>query len=386
MISILRRKVTCCFFADYASPHCITRSFCLRLFSTSNEGESVSSAVIFDLLRHKHQFSAEVATKAASVLNRVKDTKKCDSIISYLQQRGFSNTQLEKMVKFTPALLSARLEYSIEPRIKVFQDMGFSSKDIAEIMSANPFILNVNFNSRVIPLLSILKGLLGNNKAVAMFMSRSGWFVSGDLKRTMLPNIQILKSFGIPMDCIIKFLCSYPRCFLLKSEIFRKSVEKTEEMGVNRNSGMFILAVRCLAQISSNVLELKLQGLRNCGFTESDILLLFQKAPSVVIMSPDNVRRTKDFILSNGKYDMSCIVSNPASLTFSVEQRLKPRFQAFEILENRSLIKYWPTLPVLCYLTDEKFFERFIRPYSSELKNACTADSSLKLKYWLENC
>ncbi|XP_051139373.1 uncharacterized protein LOC127257105 isoform X3 [Andrographis paniculata] len=288
MISILRRKITCSF---YASPHCITRSFCLRLFSTSNEGACISSDAIFDLLRKKHRFSAEVATKAASILNqRVKDTEKCNSMLSYLQQRGFSNTQMEKIVKVDPALLLARLDYNIEPKITFFQDMGFSSKDITEIISANPCILRINLNRRIIPLLSILKGLLGNNKAVAMFMSKSGWFVGCDLKTTMLPNIQILKSFGIPMDCIIKFLCTYPRCFLLKSEIFRKSVEKAEEMGVNRNSGMFILAVRCLAQISSNVLELKLQGLRNCGIAESDILVLFQKAPYVIIMSVDNHR------------------------------------------------------------------------------------------------
>ncbi|XP_051139372.1 uncharacterized protein LOC127257105 isoform X2 [Andrographis paniculata] len=307
-------------------------------------------------------------------------------MLSYLQQRGFSNTQMEKIVKVDPALLLARLDYNIEPKITFFQDMGFSSKDITEIISANPCILRINLNRRIIPLLSILKGLLGNNKAVAMFMSKSGWFVGCDLKTTMLPNIQILKSFGIPMDCIIKFLCTYPRCFLLKSEIFRKSVEKAEEMGVNRNSGMFILAVRCLAQISSNVLELKLQGLRNCGIAESDILVLFQKAPYVIIMSVDNVRRTKDFILSNGKYSMSSILNNPASLSCSIEQRYKPRFQTLEILENRSLLKSWPTLPTLFKMSDEKFLERFIRPYSSELKNACTADNSLKLQHWLKNC
>ncbi|XP_051139374.1 uncharacterized protein LOC127257107 [Andrographis paniculata] len=252
MISILRRKITCCFFADYTSPHSIPRSFFLRLFSTSNKEACVSSAAIFDLLRHKHQFSAEVATKAASVLNRrLKDTEKCNSMLSYLQQRGFSNTQMEKMVKVWPELLLARFDYSIEPKITFFQDMGFSSEDITEIISANPCILRINLNRRIIPLLSMLKGLLGNNKAAAKFLIRSGWFLT---------------------------------------ESFRKSVEKAEEMGVNRNSGMFIRAVRTLAELSGNVLEHKVQALRNCGFTESDILVLFQKAPSVFVMSADNHR------------------------------------------------------------------------------------------------
>ncbi|XP_051139370.1 uncharacterized protein LOC127257104 [Andrographis paniculata] len=386
MISILRRKITCCLFADYASPHCIARSFCLRLFSTSNEGACVSSAAIFDLLQQKHHFSAEVATKAASVLNRVKDTEKCNSMLSYLQQRGFSNTQMEKMVKVWPELLLARFSNSIEPKIKVFQDMGFSSKDITKIISANPSILKVNLNSRVIPLLSMLKGSLGNNEAVAKFVSRSGWFVTVDFKRTMLPNIELLKSYGVPMERIIKLMYTFPRCMMLNPESFRKSVEKAEEMGANRSSRMFIHAVQALCQMSDNVLELKLKALRNCGFTESDILVLFQKSPSVVVMSADNIRTTKDFILSNGKYGMPCILNNPAALSCSIEQRYKPRFQTLEILENRSLIKYWPTLASLCQMSDEKFFERFICPYSSELKNACTADSSLKLKHWLKNC
>ncbi|XP_051139987.1 uncharacterized protein LOC127257560 [Andrographis paniculata] len=368
MISILRRNITC-LFTNYASTHSIYRAVYLRLFSTSNEEEYASSAAIFDLLRHKHQLSAEVATKAASVLNRVKDLDQCDSILSFLTKSGFSNAQVEKIVESRAVLLFASLEDSVKPKIRVFQGMGFCSEDIARIISTNPKLLHSNLNSRVVPLLSMVKSLVTDEDAIAKFGRRSGWSLTCDLKRSILPNIEILKSCGVPMERIIKLMYTYPRCMMLKPERFRMSVERAEEMGANRNSKMFIYALRVVSQMSAKTLELKLQGLRDCGFTESEITAIFQKAPSVFCLSVDGVKRTKDFVLSNGKYDTRCIVNSPTILTGNLEKRFKPRFQILEKLEAKKLIKRWPSLSTLHQLPDEKFYETFVGPYLSELNN-----------------
>ncbi|XP_051139413.1 uncharacterized protein LOC127257130 isoform X2 [Andrographis paniculata] len=298
-------------------------------------------------------------------------------MLSYLQQRGFSNTQMEKMVKVWPELLLARFDNSIEPKIKVFQYMGFSSKDITVMISANPSILKINLNSRIIPLLSLLKGSFGNNEAVAKFMSRMGGCVSSDLKRTMLPNIELLKCYGVPMERIIKLMYTFPRCMMLNLKIFKKAVEKAEEMGADRKSQMFIYTVQSVSQMSGKTMELKLQAFRNFGFSESDILATVQKAPSLFSSSVDRLKRTIEFLLATGKYDMSCIGKYPTALSYSLEQRYKPRCKVLQVLESRNLIEKWPSLSMLSLMSDEKFFEKFVGPYLSELNNVYPIESSV---------
>ncbi|XP_051150250.1 transcription termination factor MTERF5, chloroplastic-like [Andrographis paniculata] len=380
MISILRRNITCCCLsADYAAPHGISRSFCLRIFSTSNERDVITSAAIYDLLRNKHQFSAKVAAKAASVLDRVKvkHPENCEATLSFLRESGFSNTQLEKMVNSVPTVLFGSLEGSIKPKIKVFQNIGFRSEDIPIIISSNPILLRLNLSNRVIPLLSMAKGLLGNDEAFSRFCRRSGWALSRDLEKTILPNIELLKSYGVPMERIIKFMCTFPRTLMYNPENFMKSVEKAEEMGADRKSHMFIYSVRAVSQMSCKTLELKLQALRQFGFSESDIRATFQKSPYVFSSSVDRLKKTKDFLLATGKYDMSSIVKNPMALLFSIERRYNPRCKTLQLLESRNLIEKWPSLSGLFLMSDKAFFDKFVGPYLSELNNVYPTESSM---------
>ncbi|KAK6131140.1 hypothetical protein DH2020_035119 [Rehmannia glutinosa] len=271
-----------------------------------------------------------MAALVASNLTRLENLENADSVLSFFKEIGFSNTQSEKIVKYRPQYLSASLDDSIKPKIKIFQDSGFSSDDIAKIISSNPLILQLNMNTRVIPSLSVLKGLLGTNDDVAKLLRKSGWFLIKDLETTMVLNIEFLKSCGIPMERILRMLYDHPRCFLLKPEIMRNTVDKAEEMGGNRSSKMFIYAIRVIASMSEEAWELKLQAFRNFGFSDRDILTIFKKAPPLFAGSMEKIKKTKEFLLATGKFSMSCIVNNPMSLACSVEKSITLILGAFK--------------------------------------------------------
>ncbi|KAK6115445.1 hypothetical protein DH2020_007714 [Rehmannia glutinosa] len=93
------------------------------------------------------------------------DTHTVSTVYEFLS--GFSNTQLEKVVKYRPEFLSANLEKIIKPKIKIFQDLGFSSDEISDIVSKEPLVLHCSANNRLIPSLFVLKGLLGSILEVA---------------------------------------------------------------------------------------------------------------------------------------------------------------------------------------------------------------------------
>ncbi|KAL2471622.1 Mitochondrial transcription termination factor family protein [Abeliophyllum distichum] len=271
----------------------------------------------------------------------MKDPENSDSIISFLKENGFSKSQLERVVKTDPRLLSASLEKTIKPKIKIFQDLGFSANDIVDIISNAPTVLHRSADHRVTPSLSVLKSLFGSSSEVAKVLKRSGWFLINHLEKTMVPNIEIFKSRGVGMEQIIKHISNFPRFLLHSPNDMNKFVKKVDEMGTCRSSKMFIHAVRVVSSMKDENWELELKHFSNLGFSEDDIFKMFKKAPPVFAVSQRKLKNVKEFLLATGKYDISCIVSHPIPFLCSLEKKIKPRMLVLGILESRNLIGKW---------------------------------------------
>ncbi|KAK4390197.1 hypothetical protein Sango_2083000 [Sesamum angolense] len=351
MMNLLVRKSLTCL--DFKNSSFLRQShvFLSHYFCTKRETQRVDSdtPTVSEFLLHKHHFSPEAAAQVASVLTRLKNTEKSDSVLSFLKESGFSGTQLEKIVKYKPEFLSANLEKVIKPKIKIFQDFGFSER-------------------------------LGSEVDLAKVLKSSGWILIRDLQKTLVPNVEFLKSCGIPFDQIVRLIPTFPRFFLLKPKLMRKSVEKADQMGVDRSSGMFIYAARVVSSMSDETWELKLKAFRDLGFAEDDILRAFRTAPMVFSVSTKKLKKITEVLLETGKYDMSCIMNTPTSLLYSVENRYRPRLQVLEVLEKRNLIKNWPALGTVNLTSDKKFFEKFVAPYLDELKSFFAAKTAYQLR------
>ncbi|KAG8384153.1 hypothetical protein BUALT_Bualt04G0088600 [Buddleja alternifolia] len=341
------------------------------LFSKSYYHVSLNSApppTVFEFLLHRHHFSPEVASRVASAVTVLRNLQKSDALLSFLKGIGFTKSQLEKTVKSRPSLLSSSLDNTIKPKIKILQDLGLSSNDIAHIISEKPAILHTSARNRVVPALSLLKGLLGSNAEVARAVRTSGWLLVTDLEKTVRPNVEFLKSYGIAMEQIIVLMNYLPRFLLYRPKLMRKCVENVSEMGVDKSSKMFIYAVCVVGSMTKQSWDIKLQAFRNIlGFSEDDISRVLKQAPLVFKVSEDKMRKVKEVVLATGKYKASCIVKCPKSVMYSIEKRFNPRFQVLEILESRHLITRWPCLGAICRMSDDKFFEQFVSPYSYEI-------------------
>ncbi|XP_075518808.1 uncharacterized protein LOC142552833 [Primulina tabacum] len=93
---------------------------------------------------------------------------------------------------------------------------------------------------------------------------------------------------------------------------------------------------------------------------------MFRTSSPAFTISKEKMKMVKEVLLASGKYDMSTIVNYPVSLMYSVEKRYKPRLEVLRILETKKLIENWPSLGVLCTISDAQFSERFVAPYFKE--------------------
>lgn len=342
--------------------------------STSTKASKVKPSIyLADHFVKKHDFPPELALKAASSIVYAKDPAKCDSVISFLKENGFSKSHLEEAVKRRPTILFSSLEKTIKPKFKIFQDFGFSKDDIADILSNDPWILLRSGDDRIAPSISVLKSVVGSNAGVIKLLRTSAWFLKSDLEKTMMPNIEFMRSCGISSSQILSYVFSFPRFFLHKPESIKQLVKRADDMGFDRKSNMFMAALRMLSSMSEENWELKLKLFRRLGFSEDDIMLTFWKTPQVFSVSERKIKEIAEFLLSKKNIDMSFIIKQPTVFICSLENRLKPRLLILEILESKKLLRKKVSLTSIFKLSEKVFRERFVRPYLKELEKASIA-------------
>ncbi|XP_059629854.1 transcription termination factor MTERF6, chloroplastic/mitochondrial-like [Cornus florida] len=335
-----------------------------QLFISSSPETPIAVA---DYLIDRHKFSAETASKVSSAVKYVKRPEKTDSILSFLQESGFADTHLELLIKRMPRVLSANLERSIKPKFKFFQDLGFSSSDVVKMVSSHPRILASSVDNRLGPSILALKSVLGSNMDVPMVLKKCGRLLGHDLAKTVIPNIEFMKSCGISSSQITHHVCNFARLFLRKPTSIREYVKRVDEMGFNRKSKLFIEAIRVISSMTKENWELKLEVFKSLGFSEDDILSVFRTQPQAFRKSERKIRAITQLLLSTGKCDISFVVKNPEFLGYSVENRLKPRLRVVEVLESRNLLLKKPSLANVCKMSNKKFFEKYVLPFSNEV-------------------
>lgn len=353
----------------------------VAFYSCSIEKPTQKTSPVYDLLR-KHGFSSQIGLNVSSKLPYVKNANKCDSVLSFLKENGFSTEHLEKLVNSEPKVLVAKVDKTIEPKIQFFQDFGFSSTDVADVISSDPWILFRSTANCVEPSVRVLRELLGSSSEVARLLKVSGTFLKCNLKRTMLPNIELLEGCGITRDRIIRQLFSFPRFCLHKPANMNKFIKKVDELGCDRDSKMYLHAIRTLASMSEDNWMLKMEFFQKLGFSEKEILSMFHRRPQVFAISCRKVKNSVQAILGTGRYGLSYVYDHPEILICSVEERLKPRFQIIDILVSRNLIKKRPSLSTIYKYSDLKFFQKFVPPdlniqSVSELRVYGKSDSQL---------
>ncbi|XP_057780864.1 uncharacterized protein LOC130999356 [Salvia miltiorrhiza] len=368
MIAIARRNLSCLFvnpnsFLCNSNAHLFPS---IHFFSTWRVKNPIPSPEIYDLLLNKHQFLPELASIASTGLPKASSPIGADSVVSFLKENSFTATQLQKVVTYDSRILGFTIE-SINFKLKVFQSLGLSPKEIAKIISEHATILHLSYENSIIPKLSMLKCLLGSDHDVARLLKRCSWFLSAVLEKTLMPNMEILKSYSIPMVHILHFLYLRPRCFVVKPDIMQKSVVRAIEFGVPWTSGVFIQAVNLFTHTSEGMWEVKVQTLRDLGFSDDDILTIFRKQPLVFSLSGKKMKNVTELLLATGKYDLSSIVTCPAALGYSMKKRIEPRLQILRLLESRSLIEKWPSLSRVVTLTEDRFLDRCVKPYCDEI-------------------
>ncbi|KAF3964978.1 hypothetical protein CMV_010791 [Castanea mollissima] len=292
-----------------------------------------SNSTIINYLTNTLKFSKTQALSISTRFYYVKSTEKPQSVVLFLQNLGFSETQIRSAVRVSPHILFSDIDKTLKPKIEFFQQLGFVGSDLGKFISKNSTLLSVSLERRLIPCVEILKKILcnnENNQCLLRVLRRCNGVVKGDPESRLLGNIAYLKRCGIVGSQLSMLLTRQPWLFVIQENKLRGLVSRVLEMGFVVNSRMLVYAVYTVSCMSHETFIRKLDFIRSSGFSSDECMEMFRKAPGLLRTSEEKLKLGIEFFMNTIKLE-----------------------RVLQIMKSKRLLKKEPSFLHMLNLTEE---------------------------------
>ncbi|CAN6697222.1 unnamed protein product [Malus baccata var. baccata] len=298
----------------------------------------------------------------------LRSPKTADSVLSFLRNYGFSETQMSKMVRSCPHLLQLHPEKTLLPKLEFFASFGVSKKDLATTLQYEPKLLAMSLEKRIIPTYDFLRSMLSQKKVVSVFRHGSWIFVEGHSKK-VAPNIKVLRESGMPQHCISMMLTCHPRALILKPKDFGQLVDEVKQMGFNLQKSTSVMAINALCAANRSTWNRSCEFYKRWGWSEDDVLSAFKRYPHCMMVSEKKLILTMQFLVKKMGWPSIMIAKSPGVTCYSLDKRFIPRCSVVKVLLLKGLINGIENVSLGSVLVppEKCFLERFVARYTDEV-------------------
>lgn len=344
-------------------PSVFRLSSSLRFTSTTTSGSNQQSFTVSYLI-NKCGFSLETASWA-SLYVHFKTPEKPDSVIAFLENHGFSKTQIKNFIRRKPDLLISDAEKTLLPKLEFLHSIGFSRPELTKLLSNHPAILRCSLEKQIIPSYNFLRNLFKSDEKTTKAIKRYTGVLTNNLEIHLFPNIRILRRNGVPESNIARIFYRVPRTLMFNQVRFKEIVEEVKRMGIPSSKMKFLEVVFALRSMSKSTLENKFVVYRGWGWSDQEILEAFQKYPACMTVSEEKIMAIMDFLVNKMGYSSALIAKQPSILHGSLEKRIVPRALFAQELLSRGLITDF-TLSALFDTSEDVFRKMFVNRHANK--------------------
>nr|XP_018674857.1 PREDICTED: transcription termination factor MTERF15, mitochondrial-like isoform X2 [Musa acuminata subsp. malaccensis] len=313
-------------------------------------------------------FSPSEAAKFSKSLAHLRSTEKPDDVLNFMRSQGFDGAGIRKVISADPRYLCYNVEKNLAPKFQFLRDLGLSESDIVDAILKNNGILHYNVHRYLVPKLEMWESLLGSRELVLKHLKKTRWFFFSSVEKKLHPNLKFLRDeCGIPEERVSVVLRSHPQLISQKPESLRALVARADELGMPRQSRMFMWTLVVFHNVSQERFEAKVELMRSFGWSESEFSSAVRKAPTFIGMSLDMLRRKVEFFISVVGYTPSFIASQPTILLYGLQKRVIPRFRVLEMLNTKGLGTRRGKFLYYVKLSNTKFREKIVLPYKENV-------------------
>lgn len=317
--------------------------------------------------------------EAISVSNKVclwKSTKRNpDLALNFFQEMGLNKTQIKSLVSSDPRLLFLDPNKIYRPKLQVLQDLGLSGSDLIRVIMLYKTYFLKGLDNHIKPCIEFWRKLLGSDENVAMALKKHARLLDYRTPQKMEEIVMLLREYGFSSKNVLKFIFRNSKLVMMHDlEYFQNILARVEdEFGIPRHSAMFYYGVEALSRLWKSTIEMKFSLLRSFGWTDEDAYVMFRNLPSILGMSEDNMRETLNFFMNEIGYTADYLASHPMLFCFSVDKRVKPRFEVIKFLDEKKLNNRNANLYTALCLSESEFLKRYLLPYKDNMPDLYTS-------------
>ncbi|TVU12004.1 hypothetical protein EJB05_45619, partial [Eragrostis curvula] len=310
------------------------------------------------------------ALKASKKLSHLKSPSKPDAVLHFLAGLGLSRSDFATVVSNDPRFLCADVEKTLAPRVVELTDLGLSPPDIARLVLIGGCHFHSSLRRNVDFWLQVFSSI---DKLLAV-VKVSNCLLSSDLEKVVKPNLAFLQGCGISVSKLPKaYMC---RMVTTSTKHLQEALARVNEFGIERNSLMFTRALATFAIVKQATLDANVQLFEKLGWSRDDIAQGARRAPHILVMPEEKVRRNLAFLTGDVRLEIPYIAQKPALMAYSLERRLLPRHRLINFLKAKGLLNTEHSFFYIATLSNEKFLLRFVHRYEDSIPGLPAAFAS----------
>lgn len=360
----------------FSSFHISLSSLSQVVTKKSAQNANQENPILLNYLINTLGFPKPKAVTISDRLSWVRSVEKPKLTVHFFKSVGFTDAQIQSAVATVPQILLADVEKILKPKIQLLQELGITGSDLGRLLSTKAILLTRSLDKILKPSIEVLNEVLiksTDNGDWFRVLLRCDWVIYGSPHLRLVPNISYLQSVGIVGSQLSSLLKRQPHLFVTHGSKLKKLVSELMDIGFSTDSRMLVHGLHTLSCMSQESISKKLLLIQSFGFSKSECMVMFKRAPCLFRGSEKKIRLGLEFFLETVKLQKSTLVQRPTLLMFSMKERVIPRYQVFQLITSKKLMKKDPKFYDMMCLTEHHFLEKYVLRFTENAEELLMA-------------
>lgn len=281
-------------------------------------------------------------------------------VIKFLRGLDVDKQDIGYVLQKYPELLGFKLEGTMSTSVAYLVSIGVNPRDIGPMVTQYPYLLGMRVGTVIKPLVDYLVSLGLPKKILARILEKRTYILGYDLEETVKQNVECLLSFGIRREALPSVIAQYPQIIGLPLKAKLSLQQYFFNLKIKIDPEGFARVIENMPQIVSlhqHVIMKTVEFLLGRGIPSEDVAKMVVKCPQLVALRIELMKNSYYFFKTEMGRPLKELVEFPEYFTYSLESRIKPRYQRLKSRGIRCSLNWF----LNC--SDQRFEERLMGDY-----------------------
>lgn len=276
-------------------------------------------------------------------------------VTKFLRGLDIERIDIPVVLQKYPELFEFKLEGTMSTSVAYLVSIGVNPRDIGPMVTQYPQILGMRVGKVIKPIVAYLENLRLPKQVLARMIEKRPYILGYELDELMKRNVESLLSFGVRREALASVIAQYPQILGLNLKPKLTSQQYFFNFNIKIGPEDFGRILEKMPQVVSLPhvpIKKRVEFFRGRGFSDEDIAKMVVSCPQLLVVNVELMKRSFYYFKTEIKKPLGELVDFPSYFTYSLEFRIKSRFQRM----SRKGIRC--SLAWMLNCSDQRFEER----------------------------